>query len=231
MARSTCGSNTRHRGLLLLWPGLLVDLRRGDASRKPALGAAREHERPGTRPRWHRPHGNPFRPSETPPDGYSPRARPADRGDGPVSDPRTRFPPQPIDSIILIALACFLGIGSRRYAHSLPEFIPSTSGRRSGHRWHRCLDLWRPDPGVRPTTTAAAVADLGAGADALSVGTLTGPHDPHQFRDRTAPDRRAEEPDGGPGSDGARRVPDPPDGDSRGHPESIEGRMTNPREP
>ena len=56
----------------------------------------------------------PFRPSETPPDDYSPRARPAGRGDGPVSGPRTRLPPQPIDSIILIALACLRGIGSRR---------------------------------------------------------------------------------------------------------------------
>ena len=51
----------------------------------------------------------PFRPPETPPDGYSPRDRPAGKGDGPVSGPRTRLPPQPIDSIILIALACFLG--------------------------------------------------------------------------------------------------------------------------
>ena len=50
----------------------------------------------------------PFRPSETPPDGYSPRDRPAGKGDGPVSGPRTRLP-QPIDSIILIALACLLG--------------------------------------------------------------------------------------------------------------------------
>jgi hypothetical protein len=51
----------------------------------------------------------PFRPSETPPDGYSPRNRPAGKGNGPVSGPRTRLPSQPIDSIILIALACFLG--------------------------------------------------------------------------------------------------------------------------
>jgi len=51
----------------------------------------------------------PFRPSETPPDGYSPRDRPAGKGDGPVSGPRTRLPSQPTDSIILIALACFLG--------------------------------------------------------------------------------------------------------------------------
>ena len=67
-------------------------------------------------------------PRRTPPDGYSPRARPAGKGDGPVSGPRTRLPPQPIDSIILIALACFLGIGSRRYAHSLPEFIAVYAG-------------------------------------------------------------------------------------------------------
>ena len=65
----------------------------------------------------------PFRPPETPPDRYSPRDRPAGKGNGPVSGPRTRLPSQPIDSIILIALACFLGIGSRRYAPSLPEFI------------------------------------------------------------------------------------------------------------
>src|SRR5271165_2576371 len=96
---------------------------------------------------------------------------------------------------------------------------PSTSGTRSGHRRHGYLDLWRADPGVRPATTAAAVADLGAGADALSVGTLAGPRDPHQFRDRTALDRRLEEPHRGPGSEDARRVPNPPDGDSRGYPE------------
>ena len=66
---------------------------------------------------------------------------------------------------------------------------------------------------------ATAVADLGAGADALSVGTLAGPRDPRQFRGRTAPDRRAEEPHGGRRSVGAGRVPDPPDGDSRGYSE------------
>jgi hypothetical protein len=49
----------------------------------------------------------PFRPSETPPDGYSPRDRTPGKGDGPVSGPRTWLPP--IDSIILIALACLLG--------------------------------------------------------------------------------------------------------------------------
>ena len=64
---------------------------------------------PGTRPHGHRLHGTPFRPSETPPDGYSPQDRPAGKGDGPVSGPRTRLPSQLIDSIILIALACLLG--------------------------------------------------------------------------------------------------------------------------
>src|SRR5271165_1388546 len=108
---------------------------------------------------------------------------------------------------------------------------PSTSGRRSGHRRHGCLDLWRPDPGVRPTTTAAAVADFGAGADALSVGTLDGPRDSHQFRDRTVLDRGLEEPHRSPGSEDAGCPCDPPDKDSRGLPEGIEGRMTNPREP
>ena len=60
---------------------------------------------------------------------------------------------------------------------------------------------------------AAAVADLGAGADAVSVGPLAGPRDADQLRDRTAFDRRLEEPHRGPGPVGAGRVPDPPDGD------------------
>ena len=65
----------------------------------------------------------------------------------------------------------------------------------------------------------AAVADLGAGADAVPVEPLAGPRDARQLRGRAAPDRRAEEPHGGPGSDRPGRVPDPPDGDSRGDPQ------------
>ena len=61
-------------------------------------------------------------------------------------------------------------------------------------------------------TRAAAVADLGAGADAVPVEPLAGPGDARQFRGRAAPDRRAEEPHGGPGSIRPGRVPDPPDG-------------------
>ncbi len=34
----------------------------------------------------------------------------------------------PLVQIILIALACLLGIGSRRYAHALPGFIATYSG-------------------------------------------------------------------------------------------------------
>ena len=59
-----------------------------------------------------------------------------------------------------------------------------------------CRDLRRPDPGVRPATRAAAMADLGAGVDALPVGPLAGPGHSRQFRGRAAPDRRLEEPHG-----------------------------------
>ena len=55
--------------------------------------------------------------------------------------------------------------------------------------------------------------------DPLSVGTLAGPRDPRQFRDRTALDRRVEEPHRGPGSEDAGCLCDSTDGDSRGHPE------------
>ena len=68
-------------------------------------------------------------------------------------------------------------------------------------RRHGCRDLRRPDPGVRPAEGAAAVADLGAGADAVPVGPVAGPGDARQLRGRSAPDRGAEEPHRGPGPD------------------------------
>ena len=54
-------------------------------------------------------------------------------------------------------------------------------------------------------------------------GLWLGTRDPHQLRGRTAPDRRVEEPHGGPGSIRPGRVPDPPDGDSRGYSEGNHG--------
>ena len=75
-----------------------------------------------------------------------------------------------------------------------PGGEPHLRGRR-----HGCGELRRPDPGVRPPEGAAAVADLGAGADPLAVGPVAGPGHARQLRGRSAPDRGAEEPHGGPG--------------------------------
>src|SRR4051812_1018210 len=56
-----------------------------------------------------------------------------------------------------------------------------------------CDDLRRHDPGIRPTEGVAALADLGARADALPVEPMAGPGDTDRLRCWAALDRGAEE--------------------------------------
>ena len=65
------------------------------------------------------------------------------------------------------------------------------ASRREPHlrdRRHGCFDLWQRDSGVRPATRVAAVADLGAGVNSVSVRTVAGTGDARQFRAGTALD-------------------------------------------
>jgi hypothetical protein len=92
MARSTCGSNIRHRGLFLLRPGLLVDLRRGGcvAETGPRSGRrARTARNTSTWPQTARQPlsgpGDPSGPLQPPRSACWQRRRPGFRSSDPVS--------------------------------------------------------------------------------------------------------------------------------------------------
>ena len=76
--------------------------------------------------------------------------------------------------------------------------LPAGESRIFRDRRHGGRDLRRPDPGIRPAEGAAALVDLRAGPDAVPFGTLAGARDARRLRSRSALDRGAEEPHGGP---------------------------------
>src|SRR5262245_56759383 len=68
---------------------------------------------------------------------------------------------------------------------------------------------------------AKALADIGAGADAILIEPMARPRDAHQLRSRAASGRGTEEPHGGPGQQGAGSLFNPSDGYSRGNPKGA----------
>ena len=82
---------------------------------------------------------------------------------------------------------------------------------------HGCGQLRRLDSRICPSKKAAALADLGAGADALPFQPVAGAGDAGELRSGQASDRRLEESDRGSRPRGVESISDPSDGRQKSH--------------
>ena len=100
--------------------------------------------------------------------------------------------------------------------------LPPGESRDLRDRQPGCHDLWRHDSRMCTPKGTTALADFGAGADAIPIEPMARPGDAYQLRGRAAFDRGAEEPHSGPGQEGVGSLPDPSDGHSGGNPQGAD---------